>query len=264
MAGDRRPIGIFDSGIGGFSVLREVRALLPHESVVYVADQRFAPYGDRSLGEVAERSVQVAGQLIEAGAKVVVVACNSASAAALYLLRDTYPNVPFVGMEPAVKPATLESTTGVVGVLATAATFQGELFASLIDRHANGAEVIPIVGVGLAALVESGAESSAEAKEAVSRLLSPALDRGMDTVVLGCTHYAFLEDAISTVAGDDVTIIDPSPAVARQVARVLDADSISSPSSETAHVLVMTTGDVEPFTDLVGRHLDDVAGVRRW
>lgn len=264
MTDDTRPIGIFDSGIGGFSVLAEVRALLPNESLVYVADHRFAPYGDRSLAEVAHRSVQLSGQLIQAGAKVVVVACNSASAAALYTLRDTYPETPFVGMEPAVKPATVHSESGVIGVLATAATFQGELFASLVDRHGNGVEVLPIVGVGLADLVEAGAEATAEAKEAVADLLTPALDRGMDTVVLGCTHYSFLTATIATVTGDRVTIIDPASAVAQQVERVLDADGLRSAPDRRGRVVATTTGDVDRIGVHVERLLGAVDDVRRW
>jgi glutamate racemase len=264
MAGDGRPIGIFDSGIGGFSVLAEMRTLLPAESLVYVADHRFAPYGDRSLDAVAHRSIQLSGQLIEAGAKVIVVACNSASAAALYALRETYPETPFVGMEPAVKPAALHSASGVVGVLATAATFQGELFASLVDRHGNGVDVLPIVGAGLAALVEAGRESSPEAKETVAELLTPALDRGMDTVVLGCTHYSFLTETIATVTGDRVRIIDPAPAVAQQVARVLDADGVRSVPDRDGRVVVATTGDVEGLGLHVERLLGEVAEVGRW
>ena len=202
MGNDVRPVGVFDSGIGGFSVLTEIRKQLPDESVVYVADHRFAPYGERTLDEVADRSVQVAGQLIEAGAKVVVVACNSASAAALYRMRAAYPDTPFVGMEPAVKPAALRSRSGIVGVLATAATFQGELFASVVDRHASGVEVIRMVGTGLAAAVELGAEDGPEVKATLEMLLGPAIDRGMDTLVLACTHYPFLHRSIASIAGD--------------------------------------------------------------
>ncbi len=245
-------------------MLAEVRGLLPAESLVYVADHRFAPYGDRSLDDVAHRAVQLSGQLIEAGAKAIVVACNSASAAALYPLRETYPATPFVGMEPAVKPATLHSESGVIGVLATAATFQGELFASLVDRHGNGVDVLPIVGIGLAELVENGAEAGPAAKEAVAELLTPALDEGMDTLVLGCTHYTFLRETIATVTGDRVTIIDPAAAVAQQVARVLDADSLRAVSTIGGDVVVATTGAVDRFAAQVERRLGDVDEVRRW
>jgi len=245
MHGDARPIGIFDSGIGGFSVLAEMRTLLPAEPMLYVADHRFAPYGERSLEEVAARSVQIAGQLIEAGAKLVVVACNSASAAALVRLRDVYPDTPFVGMEPAVKPAALHSRSGVVGVLATAATFQGRLFASVVDRHGTGVQVISIVGTGLAEAVERGAETDPDVKASLHAMLGPAIDRGMDTLVLGCTHYAFLRDAIATVTGEAVMVVDPADAVARQVARTLDRHGLRAPGCVAASLTLAGTADTD-------------------
>jgi len=264
--GNTQPIGIFDSGIGGFSVLREVRAALPAESVVYVADHRFAPYGVRSLDEVAARSQQISGQLIEAGAKLIIVACNSASAAALRLLRATYPSVPFVGMEPAVKPAAFQSRTGVVAVLATAATFQGELFATVVDRHAAGVSIIPLVGAGLADAVERGDEQSADVKASLAALLSPALDQGMDTLVLACTHYPFLRDAIATITGEAVTVVDPSAPVARQVRRMLELPGMSAPPGNEPHLTLATTGEPGELEGHLGR-LDNVPArtlVRRW
>ncbi len=222
MAGDARPIGMFDSGVGGLSVLAEVRKQLPDESVIYVADQRWAPYGDRTLEAVRTRSVQLAGQLMDAGAKVVVVACHSASAAALHHLREVYTEVPFVGMEPAVKPAAAESRTGVIGVIATTATFQGELFGSVVGRYANGTRVLTAAVPGLTELVEQGLTDADEARELLVHVLAGMVAEGMDTLVLGCTHYAFLTGLIGAIVGEDVSIIDPAPAVARQVARVLD------------------------------------------
>jgi glutamate racemase len=265
MRSDGRPIGIFDSGIGGFSVLREVHAMLPTESILYVADHRYAPYGDRTLEEVADRAIQISGQLIEAGVKLVAVACNSASAAALHRLRATYPATPFVGMEPAVKPAALHSTTGVIGVLATAATFQGALFASVVDRHANGVSIVPIVGSGLAAAVEAGNATSPEVKELLRRYLTPALDAGMDTLVLGCTHYSFLGDAIATIAGDSVTVVDPAPAVARQVGRLLEIHGLAAGLDGPGGLRLATTGSPDQLqTHAVDRlHLDEPE-IHRW
>ena len=245
VSGDTRPIGMFDSGVGGLSVLAEVRSLMPDESVLYLADQRWAPYGDRTLGEVRERAVQVSGQLIDAGSKLVVVACNSASAAALHHLREVFPATPFVGMEPAVKPAALESVSGVVGVIATAATFQGELFASVVDRHANGARVLTGAAPGLAELVEDGARDSSEVGEILAPILGAMLAAGMDTLVLGCTHYAFLTDTIRSIVGNDVSIIDPAPAVARQVGRILDERDRRAPAAEGGGVRYHTTLDPE-------------------
>jgi glutamate racemase len=236
---------MFDSGVGGFTVLAEVRSQLPDESVLYLADQRWAPYGDRTLDEVRDRAVQVSGRLIEAGSKLVVVACNSASAAALHHLREVFPATPFVGMEPAVKPAALESVSGVVGVIATAATFQGELFASVVDRHANGARVLTGAAPGLAELVEVGARDSSEVAEILTPILERMRTEGMDTLVLGCTHYAFITDAIRDIVGRDVSIIDPAPAVARQVGRVLDESGRRAPAAAGGGVRYHTTLDPE-------------------
>jgi glutamate racemase len=266
MRDSSRPIGVFDSGVGGLSVLREIAAAVPHESIVYVADQRFAPYGERSRAEVAARAIQITGQLIEAGAKVVTVACNTASAAALHDLRRAYPRTPIVGMEPAVKPAVVRSTTRVIGVLATATTFQGALFSTLVDRHAKGATVLPIVGACLAGLVESGATTGPEAKELLRGYLGPLLDAGMDTLVLGCTHYPFLLEAIRGVVGDRVELVDPSPAVARQVTRVLGAYALEAPLGRGGDVTLATTADPSRFSAqvdaLIG--LGDGWVARRW
>jgi glutamate racemase len=260
------PIGVFDSGVGGLSILREVISIAPHESIVYVADQRFAPYGERSQAEVAARAIQVTGQLIEAGAKVVTVACNTASAAALHDLRRIYPRTPIVGMEPAVKPAVVRSATRVIGVLATATTFQGALFSTLVDRHAKGATVLPIVGAGLAGLVEAGAIDEPEAKELLRGYLGRLLDAGMDTLVLGCTHYPFLLDAIRGVVGDRVEIVDPSAAVARQVARLLEAYAIEAPLGKRGEVTLATTGDPTRFAGQVDALLGLAEGwtIQRW
>lgn len=254
MSGDSRPLGLFDSGVGGLSILREIRRQLPAESVIYVADQRWAPYGDRTLEQVRARSVQVAGQLIDAGAKAVVVACNSASAAALFELRRAYPATPFVGMEPAVKPAALESKTGVIGVIATAATFQGELFASVVDRHANGARVLTGAATELAALVEDGLERTGEAAAVLEQLLQPMLAEGMDTLVLGCTHYPFLLSTIREIVGDAVAVIDPAPAVARQVGRVLSDAGASASRGTRGVVRYHTTLDPDRLATVI-RHL---------
>lgn len=220
------PIGVFDSGVGGLSILREIHSQLPDEDVVYVADQEWAPYGSRALGEVRDRSVAVAAELIGRGAKLVVVACNSASAAALHHLREVFPETPFVGMEPALKPAAAHTDKGVIGVLATETTFQGELYASVLDRHTDGVEVIEVAGKRLAVLVEEGRLD--EAKADLEVLLGPMLDAGIDTLVIGCTHYPFLEGQIRDVIGPSVRLVDPAPAVARQVKRVLEGRGIAN------------------------------------
>ncbi len=238
-----RPIGVFDSGVGGLSILREMHSRLPDEDLVYLADQEWAPYGSKGLDEVRSRSVAVAAELIGRGAKMVVVACNSASAAALHYLRDVFPETPFVGMEPALKPAAAHTDRGVIGVLATETTFQGALYASVLDRHTEGVEVIEVAGTRLAMLVEEGRLD--EAKSDLEILLRPMLDAGIDTLVLGCTHYPFLDEQISDVTGPDVRLVDPAPAVARQVHRVLEIGEILNRSG--GGISYLTSGDPGRF-----------------
>ena len=210
-------IGVFDSGVGGLSVLTEIRRLLPEPDVTYLADRGNAPYGQRSLEEVRGFAGACTRHLLELGAGMIVVACNTASAAALNRLRAIHPGVPFVGMEPAVKPAAALTRSKVIGVLATAATFQGELFASVVGRFAEGVTVINQACPGWADLVETGLTSGPVAEAAVAQHLDPVLAAGADTLVLGCTHYPFLRHLISARAGAQVAIVDPARAVARQV-----------------------------------------------
>ncbi len=214
-------VGIFDSGVGGLSVLEQVVALMGDQAITYVADQAWAPYGERSLGDVRRRSVAITRHLIAEGAEVVVLACNSASAAALHHLRAEFPEVPFVGMEPAVKPAALSTASGVIGVMATTATFQGELFATVVDRHATDVRVVTQACPGLAAMVEDGLVSGPVATAAVANFVRPLLDAGADVIALGCTHYTFLAPIVRDIAGPAVRVIDPAPAVARQVQRMV-------------------------------------------
>ena len=241
------PVGVFDSGVGGLSVLSEIVAHLPAEDVVYLADQAAAPYGNKTLEAVRERSVAVAGELIGRGAKLVVVACNSASAAALHYLRDVYPQVPFVGMEPALKPAAAHTDRGVIGVLATETTFQGELYASVLDRHTDGVVVMEAAGKRLAMLVEENRLD--EAKTDLEELLRPMLDAGIDTLVLGCTHYPFLAAQIADVTGSAVRLVDPAPAIARQTKRlVAEADLLNGAGGQVAY---LTTGEQDRFADQI-------------
>ena len=232
-------------------MLAEIRARMPAESMVYVADQRWAPYGDRSLEEVRSRSVQVAGQLIDSASKAVVVACNSASAAALHHLREVYPEVPFIGMEPAVKPAALQSGRGIIGVIATTTTFQGDLFASVVDRHADGVTVLTGAAPGLVAIVEEGLKERSKAEFELAAILQPMVGEGMDTLVLGCTHYSFLTGLIREVVGPEISIVDPAPAVAVQVARVLHQRGLTAPENGKGRLDYRTTADPERFADAI-------------
>ena len=244
-------IGIFDSGVGGLSVLREIRAQLPGESLIYFADQGHVPYGPRPLEEVRAFSEEITRFLLEEGAKLVVVACNTASAAALHSLRGKFPDVPFVGMEPAVKPAAEQTKSGVVGVLATPATFQGALYASVVERFAQGVTVLQDTCPGLVGQIERGALEAEETRAILEKALHPMLERGIDTVVLGCTHYPFVIPLIRRIVGDTVRVIDPAPAVARQVKRVLDSAVGTRPEEGSVSVRYYTSGEPALFSALL-------------
>lgn len=254
-------IGMLDSGLGGLSVLVPLRRLLPSADIVYAADRARAPYGPRPLAEVRSFAVDITGHLLEAGAGVVVVACNAASAAALGELRRLHPGVPVVGMEPAVKPAAVLTRRGVVGVLTTQATFQSELLASVIDRFAGDATILPRVCDGWVELVERGEVRGPAATAAVARHVRPLLEAGADTLVLGCTHYPFLAPLIAEVAGPGVTIVDPAEAVARQAARLATGRGLDRGRGTT---VVETSGPVDGVgaivASLTGLELD-VRGV---
>jgi glutamate racemase len=232
-------IGVFDSGVGGLSVLTEMRRLLPEMDVTYLADRANSPYGQRSLQEVRVLSEACTTHLLDLGMDLVVVACNTASAAALHHLRSIHPGVPFVGMEPAVKPAAALTRSRVIGVLATPATFQGELFASVVGRFTAGVTVINQECPGWADLVESGVVSGPAAEAAVAEHLDPVLAAGADTLVLGCTHYPFLRHLIAQRAGGHVVIVDPARGVARQIVAVA-GDQVRSGGGRTR---LLTTGN---------------------
>jgi len=237
------PIGLFDSGVGGLSVLRSIRQQLPNEQVLFIADQAHVPYGPRQLAEVRAFSEAITRYLLDRGAKLVVVACNTASAAALYYLRETFPQFPFVGMEPAVKPAAEQTLSGVVGVLATPSTFQGELYASVLDRFAKGVTVLQATCPGLVSQIEKGCLDSPETRAILEKALHPMLASGVDRVVMGCTHYPFVIPLIREIVGSQVEVIDPSPAIARQTGRLLEALALSSPKAGPGAVQYLTTAD---------------------
>jgi glutamate racemase len=214
-------VGVFDSGVGGLSVWREIVRQWPALATDYVADQANVPYGARSADDIRAWSRGIARFLVEQRCDGVVVACNTASAAALSALRAEFAPLPFVGMEPAVKPAAAGSRTRVAAVLATPATFQGELFATTVERFTAGVRLVPIVCAGLVERIEAGDAGGAATEALVREALRPAIAAGADTVVLACTHYPFARAAIERVMGSGVTVIDPAPAVARQLGRVL-------------------------------------------
>jgi len=239
----KAPIGIFDSGVGGLSVWREIVRQLPHEDTIYFADQAHVPYGPRPQEQIRHFCDAITRFLIERGCKAVVVACNTASAAALKHLRETFPALPTIGMEPAVKPAALTTRTGVVGIMATPATFQGRLFKATAGRHASGVNLISQVCNGLAEQVEAGKLEGTETEAMLRGYLQPMLDAGADTIVLACTHYPFLLDPIRRIAGEHVNVIDPAPAIARYLHRVLEQHGLLGPAGHTGRHLFYTSDD---------------------
>lgn len=255
------PIGIFDSGVGGISVLRAIRELMPEESIVYFGDQEHVPYGSRSMEQIQSFSEAITWFLLEQGAKIIVVACNTASAAALKYLRGKFPAVQFVGMEPAIKPAAEHTKTGKVGVLATPATFQGALYASVVERFANGVELFQDTCPGLVQQIERGNLAGEETKRILENALQPMLQQSIDTVVLGCTHYPFVIPLIQQIVGEDVRVIDPAPAVARQTARLLEAEGMRSKSG--GQIKLYTSADPEALEALLPVLLGESTEVRR-
>jgi glutamate racemase len=236
------PIGIFDSGVGGISVLRAIRAQMPEEAVLYFGDQGHIPYGPRPLEQIRAFSEAITRFLLRRGAKIIVVACNTASAAALKYLRETFPQVQFVGMEPAVKPAAEATQTGKVGVLATPATFQGALYASVVERFASGVQLFQNTCPGLVQQIEQGNLNGRETRRILEDALLPMLKNDIDTVVLGCTHYPFVIPLIQEIAGPQVRVIDPAPAVARQVKRLLEAGGMKNAASAPGKMRFFTSG----------------------
>ena len=219
-------IGIFDSGSGGLSVYRELIKVLPQERYLFFADNAHCPYGEKTPEYIQDRGRAITEILLGMGADIIVVACNTATAAAIATLRAEYPDVPFIGMEPAVKPAALGTRSGVIGILATAGTLKGSKYLNTRGRYADDVKIVEHVGQGFVELVENGILDGPEAESTVRASLQPLLDAGADTIVLGCTHYPFLQPVIERLAGPDVKVIDPAPAVARQTVRVLQERGI--------------------------------------
>jgi glutamate racemase len=238
--GPDAPIGVFDSGVGGLSVLREIRRELPNESVIYVADSGHAPYGDRAEDYIRDRADVVVDFLVAEGAKAVVVACNTVTGVAVDGLRRRVA-LPIVAIEPAVKPAVTSTKTGVVGVLATTVTLASPNVVRLLATYGAGARVVSQPCPGLVELVERGELTSAAARAAVARFVRPVVDQGADILVLGCTHYAFLESLIREVAGPTVAVVNPAPAVARQLGRrLIDAARLADRGHEPTERFVCT------------------------
>ena len=260
------PIGIYDSGVGGLTVLRAVRSLLPDEDLIYFADQANVPYGNRSLNEVRGLAEGAASFFISQGAKLIVIACNTASAAALKHLRGLFPDYPFVGMEPAVKPAAEQTLSGKVGVLATPSTFQGELYASVVERFAHDVQLYQATCPGLVQQIENGHLNTPQTRKILEDALEPMLQEGVDTLVMGCTHFPFVIPLISEIAGGKVNVIDPAPAIARQVKRVWETRGLLSERKRAGEMVFWTSGDAEKMQVLLPKLITVEAEVEqlRW
>lgn len=222
---DNAPIGVFDSGVGGLSVLREIRLRLPRESLLYLADSGYVPYGEKSPEFIRERCRSIAAFLLRQGAKALVLACNTATAAGIAELRELYPQIPLVGMEPAVKPAARATRTGVVGVLATTGTLKSARFAALLDRFASDVRVITQPCPGLVECIEAGELNAPATRALLATFVQPLLEQGCDTLILGCTHYPFIKPLLAEMVPSTVTLVDTGAAVARQLEAVLAESS---------------------------------------
>lgn len=236
-------IGVFDSGVGGTSIWKEISNLLPFEDTIYLADSKNAPYGEKSEERILQLSIKNTELLLSKGCKLIVVACNTATTNAIAYLRKNY-EVPFIGIEPAIKPAALQSQSKKVGVLATKGTLSSNLFHSTSENHANGIQVLEQEGTGLVPLIEQGEIDSEETRELLFKYLKPMLDEGIDHLVLGCTHYPYLIPVLNEILPENVKIIDSGEAVAKQTKVILEQHNLSSPSKEKGKHQFYTNADV--------------------
>ena len=261
MAADR-PVGIFDSGVGGLSVLREIRRELPAEDLVYVADSAYAPYGEQSDATIETRAITIAGFLVDQSAKAIVVACNTATGIAVRTLRSRF-SLPIVAIEPAVKPAALNTKSAVVGVLATRQTLSAANFARLVEAYGAEVRVLLQPCPGLVEQVEKGDFAGPATRSLVEEYVMPLLAQGADTLVLGCTHYPFLAPVIRAVAGPSITIVDPAAAVARELRRQLEKRDLLSPKAPPGTEQFLTSGSAITTQPVVAQLWPHRVEVRR-
>jgi len=245
-------IGVFDSGVGGLWILKHLRAELPGYNYVFFGDQGHVPYGDKSKDEIRDFSEGITRFLISKNCKIIVIACNTASAASLKYLREKFPEVIFVGLEPAVKPATEITKTKRIGILATPMTFQGDLFNSSVDKYANGIEIFKNTCDGLVLEIEKGDFDGQRTKEILEGALYPMLEENVDTVVLGCTHYPLVIGEIKKIVGDKIRIIDPTPSIVRQVEKILEENNLSIGIKEKdGEIEIFTSGESEGMENVL-------------
>ena len=260
--GNSAPVGVFDSGVGGLSVLREIRALLPAESLLYVADSGHVPYGEKSPEFIRERCRLIAGFLLGQGAKALVLACNTATVAGVAELRELYPQLPIIGMEPAVKPAAAATRSGVVGVLATTGTLKSAKFAALLDRFASDVRVVTQPCPGLVERIEAGALDGAATRELLQGFVAPLLAEGCDTLILGCTHYPFIRPLLRELLPASVSLVDTGAAVARQLQRRLAEQQLLA-DGEAAAGRFWSSGDPGQMQAVLPLLWGEAASVQR-
>jgi len=236
-------IGVFDSGVGGISIWKEIVDLLPYEDTIYLADSKNAPYGQKSRQEIIDLSVKNTELLLNKGCKIIVVACNTATTSAIDFLRDNY-MVDFIGIEPAIKPAALQTKTNAIGILATQGTLSSELFHSTSKKFTEGIKVVEQVGEGLVPLIENGKMDTPEMVYLLNKYLNPMLEEQIDYLVLGCSHYPFLIPQIRKIVGDKVTIIDSGYAVAKQTRAILSEKNLLAPKKNRAFHQLFTNVDI--------------------
>ncbi len=238
-------IGVFDSGVGGLWILKHLQSELSQYNYIFFGDQGHVPYGERSMEEIKSFSLEITKFLIKNDCKIIVIACNTASAASLKYLREKFPEILFVGMEPAIKPAVEITHTGKVGVLATPATFQGELYNSVVERFAKDVEIFKDTCSGLVDQIEEGNLNGVETEGILNRALTPMLEKNIDTVVLGCTHYPFVIPLIKKITGDKVNVIDPTSAIVRQVKHLIEESKLSNNEAQDGQVYIFTSGNID-------------------
>ena len=245
-----KPIGIFDSGIGGTSIFKEINALLPNENCIYLADSKNAPYGNKSQEEILKLSIKNTEYLLDKGCKIIVVACNTATTNAISYLRANY-KVPFIGIEPAIKPAALNTKSNAIGILATKGTLSSQLFHKTTDLYASNIKVIEQVGEGIVPLIENGKLASNEMKVLLEAYLKPMIDQNIDYLVLGCTHYPYLIPMLTHMLPKHVKIIDSGLAVAKQTQAILSHENLLNTSGKKPSINLYSNGDASVLKSIV-------------
>lgn len=241
---NEQSIGVFDSGVGGLTVLRHIHHQLPHESLIYLADSAHMPYGGKTTREIRERVFDISHSLLKLGCKLLVIACNTATAAAIQELRKAHPDLAVIGMEPGLKPAVSESSVHKIGILATSGTLRSDKFRRLLERYGSSAKVISKACPGLVEQIEKGHIQHRQTEALLRRYIQPMMEADVDTLVLGCTHYPFLLPSIRRLVGEKVTLVDTGKAVARQVERKLDAGKLRNATPLDSKIVFYTTGEV--------------------